>query len=94
MYLTPARCGGVAQLFDGLLHEIKTTKPVPHIYKRGQRGPEAADVKTAELGIKRSTDYTWSEVSVRQPNHPTLLSSALPCLASLPCSDPSERGLI
>ena len=62
---------------------------MPHIYKRGQRGPEAADIKTAELGIKRSTDYTWSEVSVRQPNHPTLVSPALPdlCLALilLPC---------
>ena len=56
------RCGGIAQLFDGLLNEIKTTKPVPHIYKRGQRGPEAADIKTAELGIKRVMTFAfWSD---------------------------------
>eukprot|EP01043_Picozoa_sp_COSAG02_P034214 COSAG02_NODE_2381_length_8995_cov_3.430980_7_plen_105_part_00 len=45
-------------LFDGLLNELAEKKPVPLIYKRGTRGPQAADDKLEELGVKRTHAYT------------------------------------
>lgn len=57
------RCGGggvtsVAELFDGLLKEIAAKRPIPLIYKRGTRGPVAADEKLEALGVKRTQGYT------------------------------------
>lgn len=45
-------------LFDGLLDELAEKQPVPLIYKRGTRGPKAADDKLEELGVKRTHAYT------------------------------------
>lgn len=48
----------LAGLFDGLLKEIAAKQPIPLIYKRGTRGPVAADEKLEALGVKRTQGYT------------------------------------
>ena len=45
-------------LFDGLMREIAEKKPVPLIYKRGSRGPVAADEKLTQLGVRRTHAYS------------------------------------
>ena len=37
--------------------QIATEKPTPYIYKRGERGPVAADERLASLGFMRTQDY-------------------------------------
>jgi glucose-6-phosphate 1-dehydrogenase len=57
------------RLFDGLLAEISAKKPTPLIYKRGSRGPEAADEKLTALGVQRTHEYSgpgWSRTNQTQ----------------------------
>lgn len=37
--------------------QIATQKPVPFIYKRGDRGPKQADERLADLGFMRTHNY-------------------------------------
>ena len=37
----------------------KEEAPTPFIYKRGERGPEQADIKLGELGVMRTHNYEW-----------------------------------
>ena len=58
-------------LFDGLLKELAEKQPVPFIYKRGTRGPQAADDKLQELGVKRTHAYTgpaWKKMRTASSN--------------------------
>ena len=41
------------------LTQIKEEAPTPFIYKRGERGPEQADIKLGELGVMRTHNYEW-----------------------------------
>lgn len=48
------------EIFTPLLHQIEEEKVRPHIYKRGSRGPIAADAFiTARSGYIRNTDYEY-----------------------------------
>lgn len=46
-------------------------QPVPHIYKRGTRGPKAADNVLEGLGVKRTHAYTgpaWKKMRAATSN--------------------------
>lgn len=51
------RGGRIADRTDVAWFQIATEKPVPFIYKRGDRGPKQADERLAALGFMRTHNY-------------------------------------
>ena len=46
------------KLFDKVVQQMREQKPMPLIYKRGTRGPAAADERLVALGVKRTHAYS------------------------------------
>jgi len=58
------------EIFTPLLHKIESENIKPHVYKRGTRGPAAADVFVKERsGYVRNLDYVFSNGKVSKKTH-------------------------
>lgn len=55
-------------LFDGLMKEMEASQQPPLIYKRGSRGPRAADEKLEQLGVRRTHAYSGPAWKKMRPN--------------------------
>ena len=77
------------KLFDGLLTDMAENQVQPLIYKRGTRGPAAADERLQALGVRRTHAYTgpaWKKL------RSTPAKAESPAAPSSDCDDTSTCG--